>query len=106
MRNHVIICATRLRGSEASASSYQVYLIFSNHTPFVPSPTTDFRQTTKRRQVSLRTEIEMVDRKSSVYLLSPFCIYRHDVTHVISHTRPSRVSACNIEKLGVAWGRG
>ena len=26
--------------------------------------------------------------------------------HVISHTRPSRFSACNIEKLGWAWGRG
>ena len=25
------------------------------------------------------------------------------VTHVISRTRPSRFSACNIEKLGVAW---
>ena len=73
MRNHVIICVTRPRGSEASASSYQVYLFFLNHTPFVPSPTTDFRQTTKRRQVSLRTEIEIVDRKGSVYLLSIFC---------------------------------
>ena len=73
MRNHVIICATRPRGSEASDSSYQVYLFFSNHTPFVPSPTTDFRQTTKRWQVSLRTEIEIVDRKGSVYLLSIFC---------------------------------
>ena len=41
MRNHVIVCATRPRGSEASASSYQVYLFFSNHTPFVPSPTAD-----------------------------------------------------------------
>ena len=31
------------------------------------------------------------------------------VTHVISRTRASRFSACNIEKLGigaVAWGRG
>ena len=104
MRNHVTICATRPCGSEASASNYQVYLFFSNHTPFVPSPTTDFRQTTKRRQVSLRMEIEIVDRKGclpSVYLL-----YRHDTAHVISHTRPFRVSACNIEKLGVAWGRG
>ena len=101
MRNHVIICATRPRGSEASASNYQVYLFFSNHTPFVSSPTADFRQTTKQRQVSLRTEIEIIDRKASVYHL-----YRHDVTHVISHTRPSRFSACNIEKLGVAWGRG
>ena len=26
--------------------------------------------------------------------------------HVILDTRPSRFSACNIEKLGVAWGRG
>ena len=84
MRNHVIIRATRPRGSEASASNYQVYLFFSNHTPFVPSPTADFRQTTKQRQVSLKMEIEIVDRKASVYLL-----YRHDVTHVISHTRPS-----------------
>ena len=99
MRNHVIICAKRPRGSEASASSYQVYLFFSNHAPFVPSPTADFRQTTKRRQVSLRTEIEIVDRKASVYLL-----YRHDVTHVISHTRPSRFSACNIEKTGCGLG--
>ena len=74
MRNHVIICAMRPRGSEASASNYQVYLFFSNHTPFVPSPATDFRQTTKRRQVSLRTEIEIVDSKGSVYLLSIFCI--------------------------------
>ena len=103
MRNHVIICATRPRGSEASASNYQVYLFFSNHTPFVPSPTADFRQTTKRRQVSLRTEIEIVDRKDSVYP-SVYLLYRHDVTHVISHTRPSRFSACNIEKLGVTWG--
>ena len=98
MRNHVIICASRPRGSEASANNYQVYLFFSNHMPFVPSPTTDLRQTTKRRQVSLRTEIEIIDCKGSVYLL-----YRHDVTHdVISHTRPSRLSACNIEKLGWA----
>ena len=68
MRDHVIICATRScgRGSEASASN----LFFLNHTPFVPLPTTDFRQTTKWRQVSLRTEIETVDRKGSVYLLS------------------------------------
>ena len=29
-----------------------------------------------------------------------------DVTHVTLDTRPSRFSACNIEKLGVAWGRG
>ena len=99
MRNHVIICATRPRGSEASASNYQVYLFFLNHTPFVPSPTTDFRQITKRRQISLRTEIAIVDRKGSVYLL-----YRHDVTHVISYTRPSRFSAYNIEKLDWAWG--
>ena len=28
MRNHVIIYATRPRGSEARASSYQVYLFF------------------------------------------------------------------------------
>ena len=67
MRNHVIIYAMRSLGSEASASNYQVYLFFSNHTPFVPSPTADFRQTTKRRQVSLRTEIEIVDRQGSVY---------------------------------------
>ena len=26
--------------------------------------------------------------------------------HVILNTRPSRFSACNIEKLGGAWGRG
>ena len=26
--------------------------------------------------------------------------------HVTLDTRPSRFSACNIEKLGVAWGRG
>ena len=26
--------------------------------------------------------------------------------HVISHTRPSHFSAYNVEKLGVAWGRG
>ena len=70
MRNHVIICATRPRGSEASASNYQVYLFLSIHTPFVPSPTTDFRQTTKRRRVSLRTEIKIVDHKC----LSTFCI--------------------------------
>ena len=62
------------RGSEASASNYQVYLFFSNHTPFVPSSTTDFRQTTKWRQASLRTDIKIVDRKGSVYLLSTFCI--------------------------------
>ena len=89
MRNHVIICATRPCGSEASASNYQVYLFFSNHTPFVPSPTADFRQTMKRRQISLRTEIEIVDRKGSVYP-SAYLLYRHDVIHVISHTRPSR----------------
>ena len=41
MRNHMIICDTRPCGFEASASNYQVYLFFSNHTPFVPSPTTD-----------------------------------------------------------------
>ena len=29
-----------------------------------------------------------------------------DVTHATLDTRPSRFSACNIEKLGVAWGRG
>ena len=29
-----------------------------------------------------------------------------DHAHVRSRTRPSRFSACNIEKLGVAWGRG
>ena len=30
-----------------------------------------------------------------------------DVFIVTAHTRPSRFSACNIEKkLGVAWGRG
>ena len=29
-----------------------------------------------------------------------------DVTHVILDTRPSSFSACNIEKLGRAWGRG
>ena len=29
-----------------------------------------------------------------------------DVTHVTLDTRPSRFSACSIEKLGVAWGRG
>ena len=26
--------------------------------------------------------------------------------HVILDTRPSRFSACNIENIGVAWGRG
>ena len=98
MRNHVIIC-----GSEACVSNYQVYLFFSNHTPFVPLPTTDFRLTTKRRQVSLRTEIEIVDHRGSV-LPSVYLLYRHDVTHVISHTRPSRVSACNIEKNGCGLG--
>ena len=30
----------------------------------------------------------------------------NDIMHVILDTRPSRFSACNIEKLGVAWGRG
>ena len=29
-----------------------------------------------------------------------------DITHVILDTRPSRFSACNIEKLGRAWVRG
>ena len=29
-----------------------------------------------------------------------------DDTHVILDTRPSHFSACNIEKLGRAWGRG
>ena len=29
-----------------------------------------------------------------------------DVTHVTLTPRPSRFSACNIEKLGWAWGRG
>ena len=43
MRNHVIICATRPRGSEASTSNYQVYLFFLNHTPFVPSLTIERR---------------------------------------------------------------
>ena len=38
---------------------------------------------------------------SSFYLLST--LY---VVHVILNTRPSCFSACNIEKLGVAWGRG
>ena len=28
------------------------------------------------------------------------------VTHMRLHTRPSRYSACNIEKLGVAWRQG
>ena len=28
------------------------------------------------------------------------------VYHVTSDTRPSPFSACNIEKVGVAWGRG
>ena len=28
------------------------------------------------------------------------------LAHVISDTRPSPFSACNIEKVGVAWGRG
>ena len=37
----------------------------------------------------------------SFYLLST--LY---VAHVILNTRPSRFSACNIEKLGVARGRG
>ena len=103
MQNHVIICATRPHGSEASASNYHVYLFFSNHTPFVPSPTADLRQTTKRRQVNLRTEIEIVDRKGSVYP-SVYLLYRHDVTHVILHTRPSRFSACNIEKKSTQSG--
>ena len=31
---------------------------------------------------------------------------RWNVTHVPSHTRPSCYSACNIEKLGVAWEQG
>ena len=30
----------------------------------------------------------------------------NDIMHMILDTRPSRFSACNIEKLGVAWGRG
>ena len=30
----------------------------------------------------------------------------NDIMQVILDTRPSRFSACNIEKLGVAWGRG
>ena len=29
-----------------------------------------------------------------------------DVYHVTSDTRPSPFSMCNIEKVGVAWGRG
>ena len=29
-----------------------------------------------------------------------------DVTHMTLDTRSSGFSACNIEKLGVAWGRG
>ena len=29
-----------------------------------------------------------------------------DIAHVISDTRPSRFSACNIEKLGRTRGRG
>ena len=31
---------------------------------------------------------------------------RCNVTHVRSRTRPSPFSACNIENVGVAWGRG
>ena len=27
----------------------------------------------------------------------------NDICHTTSDTRPSRFSACNIEKLGVAW---
>ena len=30
----------------------------------------------------------------------------NNIMHVILDTRPSHFSACNIEKLGVAWGRG
>ena len=37
----------------------------------------------------------------SLYGLSTRC-----VTHVILDTRPSLFSACNIENVGVAWGRG
>ena len=33
-------------------------------------------------------------------------LHTRDVCHAISDTRPSPFSACNIENVGVAWGRG
>ena len=33
-------------------------------------------------------------------------LHNDDITHVTLDTRPSLLSACNIENVGVAWGRG
>ena len=40
----------------------------------------------------------------AIFLLD--CCVTIDIAHVISDTRPSRFSACNIEKMGRAWGQG
>ena len=39
-------------------------------------------------------------------LRSLYGLSASDIMHVTLDTRPSGFSACNIEKLGVAWGRG
>ena len=46
-----------------------------------------------------------------IWLSSPWSLIiltppTHDIVTMTSHTRPSCFSASNIEKLGVAWGRG
>ena len=38
----------------------------------------------------------------SIFCLRLLC--GNGVMHVTSHTRPSCLSACNIERMGVAWG--
>ena len=56
--------------------------------------------------------VDIVNYSKSVRMtfgsLSIACLWsvNVDVTHMISTPRPSRFSACNIEKLGWVWVRG
>ena len=90
---------TWLRWTKGNASNYRFTSFLSIFSPFLPSPTKDFRKATKWRQVSLRMEIA----PTLNYVNSRSVPGETSLTW--AHVPGPPVFQCaTLKKLGRAWG--